>query len=109
MEVIKYDKLVRNEIPEIIKKGGKESVTHIADEKEYAQKLQEKLEEEVHEFLSSDDEHKIEEIADILEVLYAYCTVKGISREEIERIRKKKAEERGGFQQRIILEETRDK
>lgn len=69
----------------------------------------EKLEEEVHEFLSSDDEHKIEEIADILEVLYAYCTVKGISREEIERIRKKKAEERGGFQQRIILEETKGK
>ena len=109
MERIPYDKLIRDRIPEIIRNDGKESATHIAEDEEYFQKLQEKLEEEVNEFLSSDENHKIEEIADILEVLYAICDVKGISQEEIEKIRFQKAQERGGFQKRIILEEIRDK
>jgi predicted house-cleaning noncanonical NTP pyrophosphatase (MazG superfamily) len=109
METINYNKLVRDRIPEIIQKDGKESATYKAEEKEYIQKLLEKLEEEVQEFFSADEEHKIEEIADILEVLYSFCDAKGISREKIEEIRTQKASERGGFQKRIILEETRIK
>lgn len=109
MEIIKYDKLIRDKIPEIIERRGKESKTRIAETEEYQQKLREKLEEKVYEFLSADEKDKIEEIADILEVLYAICDSKGISREEIEKIRVRKVEERGGFKQRIILEETRGK
>ena len=71
--------------------------------------MREKLEEEVKEFLSADEKDKIEEIADILEVLYAICDARGVSREKIEEIRAQKAQERGGFQKRIILEETRTK
>ncbi|MFH0929970.1 MAG: nucleoside triphosphate pyrophosphohydrolase [Candidatus Moraniibacteriota bacterium] len=109
MKKIKYDKLIRDKIPEIIQGDGKESTTHIAEDEEYFQKLQEKLEEEVREFLSSDEGHKIEEVADILEVLYAICDVKGVSREQIEEIRAQKAKNRGGFEKRIILEETTGK
>ena len=109
MEKITYDKLIRDKIPEIIQKDGKESATHIAEDEEYVQKLKEKLEEEVDELLSSDESHDIEEIADILEVLYAICNAKGISKDQIEEIRTQKAKERGGFEKRIILEETRSK
>jgi len=71
--------------------------------------LEEKLEEEVNEFLSADENNKVEEIADMLEVLYAICDARGVSKEKIEEIRTQKAKERGGFEKRIILEETRGK
>lgn len=107
MEKIKYDKLIRDKIPEIIQKDGKDSAIRIAEEEEYVQKLLEKLEEEVTELLSAPEENEAEEIADILEVLYAICDARGVSRDKIEEIRVQKANERGGFQKRIILEEIR--
>ena len=70
-------KLVRDKIPEIIKNHGKIPFTHIADNKEYWQKLKEKLKEEVDEFLKDGSE---EELADILEVIYAICNLKNINK-----------------------------
>jgi len=109
MKIIKYDKLIRDNIPKIIKEKGIESVTRIAEAEEYKQKLKEKLEEEVSEFLSSDESHEVDEIADILEVLYAICAARGIGKKQIEEIRTRKAKERGGLEKRIILEETGEK
>ncbi len=100
---MKYNKLIRDSIPEIIKSKGGTSITHIANEKEYEEKLIEKLGEEVDEFKKDTTE---EELADILEVMYAICEYKGISRERLEEVRKKKLEERGGFTKRIILDES---
>ena len=98
-----YNKLVRDKIPEyIISKGGS-PITHIADDKEYHQKLLEKLIEEFEEF--KEDEN-IEEYVDMLEVLKAIAAFKGFKKEEIESYRNKKAEERGRFNERIILEEA---
>ena len=100
---MKYNKLVRDNIPEYIKSKGKVPITHVADETEYWEKLKEKLQEEVDEFLKDDN---IEEIADILEVIDAIANYKKFSREDIGRIKEKKAEERGKFKDRIILEEA---
>ena len=102
---MKYDKLVRDRIPEIIKEDGKEPVTHIADEEEYWKKLKEKLKEEVDEFLEKSNE---EELSDIVEVIDSICDFKGINKEELESIRKKKAEKRGGFKKKIILDEVKE-
>lgn len=97
---MEYNKLVRDKIPDIIKKNGGNPVTHIADDEEYWMKLREKLEEETGEFLASD---KIEEVADILEVLDAICEYKGIDKNKILEIKDKKRAERGGFKNKIIL------
>lgn len=99
----RYDKLVRDKIPDYIRKKGSEPLYHVADEQEYRKKLYEKLGEEVGEF---SEDSSTEELADILEILYAIRDYKGISPEEFEEIRKKKADERGAFVKRIILDES---
>jgi len=101
---MRYNKLVRDKIPEIIKNKGAVPITHIASDDEYWQKLKEKLQEEVNEFTKDGND---EEIADILEVIYAICDYKKIDKKELELLRKKKVEERGGFKNKIILDETK--
>ena len=95
------NKLVRDKIPEIIKSDGKNPITHIASEEEYWDRLKLKLNEEVSEFLEDNTQ---EELADILEVIYALCEHKNWSQQEIETIRKIKSEEKGSFEKRIILD-----
>ena len=101
---MKNNKLVRDKIPEIIRKNGEVPVTHMASDSEYFQKLKEKLKEEADEFMKDSME---EELADVLEVVYAICDYKKIDKNKLELLRKKKAEERGGFKERIILDETK--
>jgi|SRR3989344_3303269 len=100
---MKHNKLVRDNIPDIIKKKGEQAITHIAGDQEYWQKLKEKLEEEVREFLKDET---VGEIADVLEVINAIYEYKKWSREEVEEVKSKKAKERGKFKKRIILEES---
>jgi len=102
---MKYNKLVRDKIPEIIKRNKKNPIIHIADEEEYWEKLKEKLKEEVNEFLEESNE---EELADIFEVIDAICDFKKFNKEEIKIIQKEKAEKRGGFKKKIILEKVED-
>jgi predicted house-cleaning noncanonical NTP pyrophosphatase (MazG superfamily) len=101
---MKYKKLIRDNIPEIIKQKGETPIIHTADSEEYLGKLKEKLVEEVNEFLESEKE---EELADILEVAFALGEFKGISVGGLEDLRKKKAIERGAFKKKIILDEIK--
>ncbi len=98
---MRYNKLVRDKVPEIIAKENKKPIIHQANPKEYSQKLREKLSEEVQEFLESGS---AEELADILEVLYALLEEQKISRGQLEQLRKQKEQERGNFSKKLILE-----
>lgn len=95
-------KLVRDLIPDIIKRQGKTPVCLTATKSEYKTRLIAKLQEEVTEFKKDET---IEEVADILEVLHALCRLKDYSLEEVELVKQKKLLERGGFEKRIILQE----
>lgn len=93
-------KLVRDKIPQIIRSAGLEPIVRIAGSQEYRTLLREKLTEEVAEFLASDDDP--EELADILEVLFALAEQAGTDRQRLERLRAAKEQERGGFAERIV-------
>lgn len=95
-----YNKLVRDRIPEIIEKSGKKFVIDVMDEEVYKIELNKKLMEEVQEYLENES---VEEIADILEVIYSILKLKGVTIEEVEHIRKQKKATRGGFDQKIKL------
>jgi predicted house-cleaning noncanonical NTP pyrophosphatase (MazG superfamily) len=100
---MKYNKLVRDKIPEYIKSKGGVPITHIANNEEYWKKLKEKLLEEIKEFSENE---VIEEMADIQEAIDAMCSYKKFSKKKIESVRKKKVKERGAFKKKIILEES---
>jgi predicted house-cleaning noncanonical NTP pyrophosphatase (MazG superfamily) len=102
---MKYNKLVRDKIPEVIRENGQIPVTHIANNEEYWEKLKEKLTEEVNEFL---EDNKSGEIVDILEVIDAICEHKKFDKNEIEKLKKQKAEKKGKFYNKIILDEVKD-
>ena len=97
---IKYNKLVRDLIPEIIESSGKTHLTRILDDKEYAEQLNTKLLEEVYEYLESG---KTEELADIAEVFEAILALKGVSTEKLAHVKAAKKASRGGFEKRIFL------
>ncbi len=103
MVKISYDKLVRDLIPEHLASNGVEFKTHIADDIEYEDKLFAKLKEEASELAK---DKNIDEVADVLEVVDAICAYKGFSKKEIELRRLEKFEKKGGFSNKIILEET---
>ena len=96
-----YNKLVRDKIPEIIEADGKTCKTRILSGEEYIAALEAKLNEEVAEYQA---DNSLEEMADVLEVLQAICVARGYSLEELEALRAKKANERGGFADKIFLE-----
>lgn len=100
---MKYNKLVRDNIPEIIEQNGSRVTVHIADKDEYKRKLYEKLHEEVEEFLQERSE---EELADVMEVLDAIVKLHKLDMEKVKEIQEEKAVKRGRFHKKIILDET---
>ena len=105
MSVIKYNKLVRDRIPEIIEASGKTCMMVILDDAEYLRMLDSKLDEELAEYHK---DQNIEELADLLEVIRTVAIARGYTVEELEHIRKQKAEKRGAFQNKVFLLEVED-
>ena len=98
-----YNKLVRDRIPEIIRRNGDTPITHVADAPEYREKLRAKLTEEVDEYLSSSDAH---ELVDIIEVCFALAQLDGLSPLQLQMLRLRKTHTNGSFRRRIILEKV---
>lgn len=96
-----YKKLVRDNIPDIIKKNGEEPIIRILDNDEYLNELNTKLLEEVNEYL---DSGSIDELADIEEVIIGILNCKNFTRGELETIRQEKVKKRGTFKSKIYLE-----
>ena len=95
-----YNKLVRDNIPEIMVKNGAKPVDRVLTDEEYLRELNKKLLEEVNEYLDSGD---ILELADIEEVILAILDVKNVKREEFENKRKEKVLKRGAFKEKLFL------
>ena len=95
-----YNKLIRDKIPEIIEVAGKKCIVEVMNEAEYVDALDLKLNEELTEY---QEDKSLEELADLLEVIYAVVIARGYSVEELEIVRKEKAEKRGGFEKRLRL------
>ena len=99
-----YDKLVRDNIPAIIRKSGKRAIIEIADDEAYLQYLYDKLKEEMVELIEAIELRDIvAEIADVREVLNAFMELKGIKREDVESVIDEKSRLNGAFYKKIIL------
>ncbi len=98
--MIKYNKAIRDKIPEIIADSGKKYSLKQLDDTSFLVELEKKLIEEVNEYAESKD---VEELADLLEVIYRISELRGVNSDELDEIRKNKAEKRGKFESNLFL------
>ncbi|MFD2638695.1 nucleoside triphosphate pyrophosphohydrolase [Piscibacillus salipiscarius] len=105
----KYNKLIRDKIPEIMEKQGLNYKTRVLNDDDYELEIKRKLSEEVNEYFDSEENHNsLEELADVLELLHSLSEIHGEDIYKVEEIRKQKALERGGFKEKIYLIEVED-
>lgn len=104
-----YKKLVRDMIPNIIEAKGEVPVTRILTIEEYKRELEKKLKEEYDEVLSATNSDRIEELADMLEVIKYLAKMEDSSLEEVMKVADEKSLKRGAFEERIFLEKVIEK
>jgi hypothetical protein len=102
----KYEKLVRDKIPDVIKQDGRSYQCEVLDDKRYREELDKKLLEEATEFVQ---DHSVEEMADLWEVIEAIMKNRKISKEQVEEVKRKKQEKRGAFDKKLFLIEAEEK
>jgi predicted house-cleaning noncanonical NTP pyrophosphatase (MazG superfamily) len=103
-----WNKLVRDRIPEIIRREGRTSETRQLDLTAFVAALKEKLVEESREAVQVETtDELLLELADVLEVLGALAAAHDISMDDIEATRERRERERGGFRERLFLLSTR--
>lgn len=95
-----YDKLVRDKIPEIIEGSGKRCEVEVVSDEVALDYLYMKLEEETKELL---EDKNLEEIADVMEVLFAIASKYGYNEEDVLSKRNEKKNDRGGFKDNLVL------
>ena len=106
MNTFSINKLVRDNIPSIINESGNQCNYRILNDEEYGKELERKIIEEFHEYEQS---HNSEELADLLEVIYACAAQMGISENQLNQIRQEKRLKRGGFLKKYYLETVYNK
>ena len=98
--LVAYNKAIRDKIPQIIQSSGKNYDVKKLDDSKFLIELEKKLVEELKEYEMSKN---VEELVDVLEVIYRISELKGISSNELDKIRNTKAEKRGKFDDNLIL------
>ncbi|GIP37365.1 hypothetical protein J31TS4_06450 [Paenibacillus sp. J31TS4] len=106
--MIVHRKLIRDRIPGLLEARGVRYEVRELGEREYAEALDTKLQEELREYLEAAPSGRVEELADLMEVVYAILENDGVSPEAFEAVRLEKKTERGGFEKRLLLEFTRE-
>lgn len=101
-----YNKLVRDNIPEIIENNGETPITRILTDTEYKQELEKKLFEEYNEVLETCGKDRIEELADMLEIIIALSKIEKSNLDEVIEVAKEKVKKRGAFDKKIYLEKV---
>ena len=102
-----YNKLVRDKIPEIIKNNNETPITRILNDEEYKVELEKKLLEEYQEVLKASGKDRLEELADMLEVMISLASLDDATLEDIIELADKKRNKRGGFKEKIFLESVK--
>lgn len=98
-----YEKLVRDNIPDIIIKNGEEPIVEVLSDERYKQELEKKLIEECNEVINSTGNERIEELGDLLEVMYSLLEIDNKTLEDVEKVRIEKKIKRGGFSKKLYL------
>lgn len=104
-----YNKLVRDKIPEIIESNGEIPIIRKLSDTEYKQELEKKLYEEYLEVIDSSYSNRIEELADMIEVIKYLAKLEDKTLEEVIEVSNEKVKSRGGFDKRIYLEGVKEK
>jgi predicted house-cleaning noncanonical NTP pyrophosphatase (MazG superfamily) len=95
--------LVRERIPEIIRASGKTCEISVLSDGDYLRMIDAKLDEELAEYHK---DQNIEELADLVEVIYAAAKARGYTLAQLEEVRAEKAAKRGIFEQKLFLKEV---
>lgn len=101
-----YNKLVRDNIPQIIESKGETPVIKTLDDVEYKSELEKKLYEEYKEVIEASGVDRVEELADMIEVISALAKLENNSLDDVISIANKKSEKRGAFDKKIFLEKV---
>lgn len=101
-----YNKLVRDKIPNIIKEKGETPIIKTLNEIEYKKELENKLYEEYKEVIESNGNDRIEELADMLEVIKALAKLEKRDLNDVLTIADEKSKKRGSFEEKIFLEKV---
>jgi predicted house-cleaning noncanonical NTP pyrophosphatase (MazG superfamily) len=102
MGIIKHNKAIRDKIPEIIKESGNVCNSVTLSDEQFLIELEKKLVEELTEYQESKN---VEELADVLEVIYRISNLKGFN---LDKVRLEKIEKRGKFEKNLFLIDTND-
>lgn len=100
-----YNKLIRDNNVKIMEDKGCKVTYEILDEKTYGEELDKKLKEEVNEYLA---DYSVEEMADVMEVIYAILDYRGTSMEDVEKVRINKRDRKGAFKNKIFLKNVEE-
>ncbi len=108
MKIIKYNKLIRDKIPQIIKRNNAIPKLILLNQKRFAEELKKKLVEESKEIQEASGKKEVlNELSDVLEIIQTVARIEKIRWSEVEKKRKIKAKERGGFKKRVFLKEVK--